>query len=153
METQEQARSWVKCFSRVWPIYALQIVAFCWVLGSGKQGRLGIGLLCGQGNCSGALPLSRLSRSPQVDWRREDDFSLDSLHWVFWWLSLQMEWVLGVALVSEGTVGDGPSAHRGSRPGAGEMAHCFRALVAFPEDLGSIPSTYITANNYLQLQF
>lgn len=53
-----------------------------------------------------------------------------------------------MALVSEEIVRDGPSAHRGSCE-AGGMAHCFRALVAFPEKLGSIPSTYITANNYL----
>lgn len=32
---------------------------------------------------------------------------------------------------------------------AGEMAQRLRALVALPEDQGSIPSTYVTAHNCL----
>jgi hypothetical protein len=33
--------------------------------------------------------------------------------------------------------------------GVGEMAQKFRALAAFPEKLGLIPSTYMAAHNYL----
>jgi hypothetical protein len=33
--------------------------------------------------------------------------------------------------------------------GAGEIAQQLRALVALPEDQGSISSTYMTAHNYL----
>lgn len=33
--------------------------------------------------------------------------------------------------------------------GAGEMAQHLRALVAFPEDIGSIPSTLMVAHNNL----
>lgn len=33
------------------------------------------------------------------------------------------------------------------------MAQQLRALVALPEDQGSIPSTYVTAHNCLRLQF
>lgn len=36
--------------------------------------------------------------------------------------------------------------------GAREMAHHLRALAAFLKNLGSIPSTYLTPHNYLQLQ-
>jgi hypothetical protein len=36
---------------------------------------------------------------------------------------------------------------------AGEMAQWLRALAAFLEDLGSVPSTSVLADKYLQLQF
>ena len=36
---------------------------------------------------------------------------------------------------------------------AGEMAQWLSALVALPEDPGSIPSTHMVTYNYLQLQF
>ena len=35
--------------------------------------------------------------------------------------------------------------------GAGEMAQCLKALAAFLEDLGSIPSTHIAAHKSLPL--
>lgn len=37
--------------------------------------------------------------------------------------------------------------------GVGEMAQQFKAWVFLPEDLGSVPSTCMVANNHLQLQF
>jgi hypothetical protein len=33
---------------------------------------------------------------------------------------------------------------------AGEMAHCLRALTAFPEGLSSIPSSHMVTDNHLQ---
>jgi hypothetical protein len=36
-----------------------------------------------------------------------------------------------------------------SKLGAGEMTQWLRALTAFPEDLGSIPSTHMAAHNCL----
>ena len=38
---------------------------------------------------------------------------------------------------------------KGKETGAGEMAPCFRAPVALPEDPGSIPITHIAAHNCL----
>ena len=36
---------------------------------------------------------------------------------------------------------------------AGEMTQQLRAFAPLPEDLGSIPSTHVVANNYQTLQF
>ena len=35
------------------------------------------------------------------------------------------------------------------QPGAGEMTQWLGVLSTFPEDLGSIPSTYMSAHNHL----
>ena len=44
------------------------------------------------------------------------------------------------------------SVHETAQERTGEVTQWLRALAALPEDPGLIPSTHITAHNFLQLQ-